>query len=106
MRCREVTLCTAKSQLTAMPVVVDDVERKVASERNSTLKIRITTGHRHTFHRNLTDAGILETDEEMGARVQQEVDAMRAPIETTAVRAHPRLLDREAGEMERVLLSA
>ena len=72
-----------------MPVCVDGDPHDVAPERNSALRIRIAPGKSHKFHRILTPAGIPETDEQMGQRVQEKVDAMRVELtEHADVREH------------------
>ena len=72
-----------------MPVCVDGDPHDVAPERNSGLRIRIALGKSHKFHRILTPAGVPETDEQMGQRVQEEVNVMRVELNAQAdVREH------------------
>ena len=72
-----------------MTVRVDERDHEVAAERNAALRLRIAAGKWYTAHRNLTAVGAVETDEEMGSRVQEEMDTLRAQHQRAAeVRLH------------------
>ena len=67
-----------------MPVNIDGEDREVGAARGSILKVLISPNNKHTFKRNLMLGGPVENDEQMGSRVQKQVDAMRATLTATS----------------------
>ena len=63
-----------------MPVNIDGRDRVVGMTRGSILRVTVSTNNPHSFTRNLTPEGSVETDDQMTKRVQEQVDTMRATL--------------------------